>query len=63
MSDAQTGESWFAATVEVDAAALKDHPEVVNSDPHTTWMIKVRMTNPADTSALLDSTQYQGLLG
>ena len=28
MSDAQTGESWFAATVEVDAAALKDHPEI-----------------------------------
>jgi HlyD family type I secretion membrane fusion protein len=28
MSDAQTGESWFAATVEVDAAALRHHPEV-----------------------------------
>ena len=28
MSDAETGESWFAATVEVDAAALKNHPEV-----------------------------------
>jgi HlyD family type I secretion membrane fusion protein len=28
MSDAETGESWFAATVEVDAAALKDHPEI-----------------------------------
>jgi len=28
MSDAQTGESWFAATVEVDAAALEDHPEI-----------------------------------
>jgi HlyD family type I secretion membrane fusion protein len=28
MSDAETGESWFAATVEVDAAALKHHPEV-----------------------------------
>ena len=26
MSDAETGESWFAATVEVDAAALKHHP-------------------------------------
>jgi HlyD family type I secretion membrane fusion protein len=26
--DAQTGESWFAATVEVDAAALRHHPEV-----------------------------------
>ena len=48
--------------VEVNAA-LKDHPEVVNSDPHTTWMIKVRMSNPADAASLLDSTQYQGLLG
>ena len=28
MSDAQTGESWFAATVEVDAAALRHHPEI-----------------------------------
>jgi HlyD family type I secretion membrane fusion protein len=28
MTDAQTGESWFAATVEVDAAALRHHPEV-----------------------------------
>jgi HlyD family type I secretion membrane fusion protein len=27
-SDADTGESWFAATVEVDAAALRHHPEV-----------------------------------
>ena len=24
----QTGESWFAATVEVDAAALEHHPEI-----------------------------------
>ena len=43
--------------------ALKDHPEVVNANPHSTWMIKVRMANPADASSLLDSTQYQGLLG
>jgi multidrug efflux pump subunit AcrA (membrane-fusion protein) len=28
MSDAQTGESWFAATVEVDVAALKGHADV-----------------------------------
>ena len=28
MSDAETGESWFSATVEVDAAALRHHPEV-----------------------------------
>ena len=23
--------------------ALKDHPEVVNTDPHGTWMIKVKL--------------------
>jgi HlyD family type I secretion membrane fusion protein len=28
MTDAATGESWFAATVEVDVAALKHHPEI-----------------------------------
>ena len=28
MSDAQTGESWFSATVEVDVAALRHHPEI-----------------------------------
>jgi glycine cleavage system H protein len=42
--------------------ALKDHPEVVNKDPHTTWMIKVRTAGAGDASNLLDSTQYQALL-
>ena len=28
VSDAETGESWFTATVEVDAAALRHHPEL-----------------------------------
>ena len=42
---------------------LKDHPEAVNSDPHATWMIKVRVASADDAAALLDSTQYQALLG
>ena len=42
--------------------ALRDHPEIVNKDPHSTWMIKVRMSNTADASSLMDSTQYQCLL-
>jgi glycine cleavage system H protein len=46
--------------VEVNSS-LKDHPEVINKDPHGTWMIKVRLTNAADTGALLDSGQYQDL--
>ena len=42
---------------------LRDHPEKVNSDPHAAWMIKIRLSNPADAGALLDSAQYQAILG
>jgi len=47
--------------VEVNAA-LKDHPEVVNTDPHTTWMIKVRPAHANATDGLLDSAQYEAIL-
>ena len=40
---------------------VKDHPETVNSAPHETWMIKVRLSNTAERSALLDSAAYEGL--
>ena len=43
--------------------ALKNRPEVVNSDPHGTWMIKVRLASPTDSGALLDAEQYQRHLG
>jgi len=42
---------------------LKHHPEVVNSDPHGTWIIKVRLSSPDEASRLLDSAQYQKILG
>ena len=42
---------------------LKSHPEAVNKDPHSTWMIKVRVSGPGDAAHLLDSAQYQGMLG
>ena len=41
---------------------LKDHPEVVNTDPHGTWMIRVKVSNPIDGSSLLDNTQYTAIL-
>jgi glycine cleavage system H protein len=41
--------------------SLKDHPEVVNKDPHGTWMIKVRLANAGDSGSLLDSAAYQDL--
>ena len=43
--------------------AVKNHPEAVNKDPHSAWMIKVRVSHPGDAAGLLDSAQYQGLLG
>lgn len=43
-------------------AGLKDHPEVVNTDPHAAWMIKVHLANSAEAGALLDSARYGALL-
>jgi glycine cleavage system H protein len=42
--------------------ALKDKPEAVNADPHANWMIVLKLTNPGETGALLDATQYQDLV-
>ena len=42
--------------------ALKDKPETVNKDPHASWMIAIKLTNPGEAGALLDATQYQALI-
>jgi glycine cleavage system H protein len=42
---------------------LKEHPESVNSAPHSTWMVRVKLSDPAAVDSLLDSTQYEALLG
>ena len=47
--------------VEVNAA-LKDKPEVVNSDPHASWMIVLKLASTADASTLLDAAQYGDLV-
>jgi glycine cleavage system H protein len=41
---------------------LKDHPDAVNTSPHATWMVKVRVSKPDEAGSLLDSTQYEGIL-
>jgi glycine cleavage system H protein len=48
--------------VEVNSE-LRDHPERVNKDPHAAWMIRIRPSNAGDAAALLDSAQYQAILG
>lgn len=43
--------------------ALEDSPDVVNKDPYGKgWMVKIKMTNPSDTSGLLNAEKYTALL-
>jgi glycine cleavage system H protein len=43
---------------------LKDQPELVNKDPYGDgWMVKIKLSNPAEADALLDSAAYQALVG
>jgi glycine cleavage system H protein len=46
--------------VEVNSAAAQ-RPEGVNSDPHSTWMIVLKVANPAEAETLLDSSAYTDL--
>ena len=47
--------------VEVNSA-LKDKPVGVNAHPHESWMVVIKLTNPAEAGALLDAAQYQDLV-
>jgi len=43
--------------------ALADSPDLVNKDPYGEgWMIKIRISNPAELESLLSAEQYQELL-
>jgi glycine cleavage system H protein len=42
--------------------SLKDRPDAVNSKPHETWMVKVKLANPGDAASLMDSKSYEALI-
>lgn len=43
---------------------LEDAPENVNSDPYGAgWMIKIKVSDMAETEALLDAAGYKELIG
>jgi glycine cleavage system H protein len=43
---------------------LNSNPELVNSDPYGEgWMVRVKLTNPADVESLMDAAAYQNLVG
>ena len=43
--------------------AIEAEPEIVNADPYGAgWMVKVRLTDPAEAEGLLDVAAYRELL-
>ncbi len=38
---------------------LATAPEKVNSEPHTAWMLKVTLKNPAEVGGLLSAADYE----
>jgi|SRR5271156_822271 len=53
-----------AATITEVNPALANSPELVNSDPYGEgWMIKCKVTNPADINDLMDASAYAAIVG
>jgi len=43
--------------------ALANAPETINQDPHgAAWLIKIKLSNPADLSGLMDAAVYQAYI-
>lgn len=40
---------------------LSGSPELVNTDPHGSWMVAIKLSDPAEISALLDAAAYTEL--
>jgi glycine cleavage system H protein len=38
--------------------ALAEHPEAVNQDPHGSWMVVIRLSDPSEAESLLTASQY-----
>ena len=39
--------------------ALEDNPELVNQDAFSNWIIKVKLSDPSETDALMDAQAYE----
>ncbi len=42
--------------------SLKDRPDAVNSKPHETWMVKVKLANSGEVASLMDARVYEALI-
>jgi glycine cleavage system H protein len=51
--------SPITGTVTAVNEELVKSPEKINSAPHTTWIIKVELSDPAEFESLLDAQAYE----
>jgi len=51
-----------AGEVVATNAEVADAPEKINQDAYAAWMFKIKPSNPADLSGLLDAAAYQELV-
>jgi glycine cleavage system H protein len=43
--------------------AIEDSPDIINKDPYGEgWMVRIRLSNPAETNNLLTAEKYSALL-
>ena len=44
--------------------ALNDNPGIINTDPYNEgWIVKIKVTNPAEADVLMDAAAYQAFIG
>lgn len=53
--------SPVSGTVVEKNEALEDAPEMINQDAYANWIIKVKMSDPAEINSLLDSKAYKAV--
>ena len=53
--------SPVSGTVEAINDGLAAHPDSVNSKPHESWMIRVKIANAGELDKLMDSEAYEKL--
>ncbi len=54
--------SPVSGTVAAINDALGAHPDIVNSQPHETWMIRVKMGSVGELDSLMDAARYEALI-
>jgi glycine cleavage system H protein len=54
--------SPVTGTVTAINEELKTAPDKINENPHGTWIIKVKLSNPAELNTLLDASAYEAFI-